>query len=104
MGIAPDVIEHLLRPGERRLGVNNPVALFRESQMPGERRSVLQRFQRAEEPEFAGIERFLERFQKQPPEQRGQNPDGQKEVRPAGTQRSPSGEGPPPGTTQCRCG
>ena len=84
MGIAAHVIEHLLGSGERSFGIDNPIALFQVCQMPGERRPLLQRFQRAEELKFAGIECFLERLQKQPPEQRRQNPDGQKEVRPAG--------------------
>ena len=52
--------------------------------MPRERRPLLERFQGAEELKFAGIECFLEGLQKEPAEQRGQNPDRQEKVRPAG--------------------
>jgi hypothetical protein len=52
--------------------------------MPGECRPLLQRFEHAEELQFAGIECFFEGLQEEPAEQRRQDPNGQEEVRPAG--------------------
>jgi hypothetical protein len=68
VGITAHVIEHLLGSGERSFGVDDPVALFQGRQIPGECGPVLQRLQRAEELEFACMERFRERFQEESPE------------------------------------
>ncbi len=84
VGIAAHVIEHLLRSGERGFGIDDPIAVFQAFHMSAERRPLLQRFERAEELKFVGIECSLDGLQKEPAEQRGQDPDRQEEVRSAG--------------------
>lgn len=49
VGIAADVMEHLLGPGKRRLGVNHPFALGERSQIGAEGVGIAQFFQRPEE-------------------------------------------------------
>ena len=84
VGIAAHIVEDLLRPGEWALGVDHPLGSFRAGQMLDKRAAFTKRFQCAEKLQSAGIERFLQGFQKQASEQPGQNPDWQAEVRPAG--------------------
>ena len=75
MGIAAHVVEHLLRPGERSFGVDDPFALFQSSQMPGECRPLPEWFQCAEELKFAGIECFLQPIRGRVAETNGTEPE-----------------------------
>jgi hypothetical protein len=84
MGIAADIVENLLRPGERALGIDHPLGSFRPGQMPDKREAFTKWLQCAEKLQSAGIERVLQGFEKQASEQTGQNPDWQEEVRSAG--------------------
>jgi hypothetical protein len=68
MGISANVVEHLLRSGERAFHVNHPLGSFRSGQMPSKRATLTKRFQCSEELQFAGIECFLQGFQKEAPE------------------------------------
>src|SRR6202140_4616437 len=54
MGIAAQVLQHVLRSAKGSLGVNPPVLLFQRSQITGEGWRVAQRFEIAEELELAG--------------------------------------------------
>ena len=70
-----------------------------------EARGFSEVYQVAEESQGAGVEGVLQAFDEKAAEELCERLDGEKEVRgrPA-TQRVPSGERPPPGTTQCTCG
>ena len=90
----------------RRRGASSGRDPFRPScwkQVAHESRVVVERLQGIEEGQFAGQERLLQVLQKQPAEEARQHPDRKKPGRQA-THRSPPGDRPPPGMTQCRWG
>jgi hypothetical protein len=64
VSVAADVIEHLLRAGKRRLGIDDPFCFSQRFQVTGKVGGISKTLQRGEESEFAGIERALEMFQK----------------------------------------
>lgn len=84
MSIPAHVVEHLLRSGERALGIDDPLGSFRWSKMLGKGGAIAQRFQGAEELQSASIECLLRGLQEEAPEQAGQNLEGQEEIRTAG--------------------
>ena len=59
MGVAADIIEYLLRTGERRLGVDTPFQFFCGLQVARKLLRVVKSFQRGREPKLAGVEGFL---------------------------------------------
>ena len=76
VGVAADVVHHLLGPGEGCLGVDDPFHIAHGIEMPAENLRVSKGFEGGEELEFAGIESLLQISQEQSAEQAGQNPYG----------------------------
>ena len=58
--VAAEVVHHLLRSGERRLGVDDPFGVAHCIEMPAENPWLLQALQGRAEPELAGVERLLQ--------------------------------------------
>ncbi len=84
VGVAADVVHHLLRTGEGRLGVDDPFHIAYGIEMPAETLRVSNSLEGREKLEFAGIESLLQISQEQSAEQAGQHPYGQKETGAAG--------------------
>ena len=80
VGVARQVGEHGLRPGEGALGVDEPAHPLQRGQERGERIGVGEVGMRAEEVELAGFVRGSELLQHQAPEQLGEHQHGQEEV------------------------
>jgi len=69
VGVAADIVHHLLRPGERWLGVDDPFHVSRQIEMTVESLRILERLKRSEEPQLAGVEGLLQILQEQSAEQ-----------------------------------
>jgi hypothetical protein len=59
VGVTADVIEHLLRAGEGRFRVDDPLGLSRRLQMIGKAVRIRQRLERCREPELAVLKRLV---------------------------------------------
>ena len=103
MGIAAQVIEYLFGSSERSFGIDHPLALFHGSQIRVNAirscsgSSVPKNFSLPESKAFLSDRETAAGTEKIAPGRAGRT--GWK-----ATQRLPSSEIPPPGTTQCRCG
>ena len=86
VGVAADILHHLLGPGEGRLGVDDPFHMAHGIEMQVENRRVSKGLEGREELEFAGIESLLQISQEQLAEQAGQHPYRQEET---GAARNP---------------
>ena len=84
VGVAGEIGEHRLGPGEGPLGVDDPLDLAQRRQIRGEGMALGERRVIAEEVEAAGIVRGRELLQEQPAEQPREHAHGQEEARPAG--------------------
>src|SRR5690348_3012014 len=84
MGIAPNIIQNLLRPGERPLGKDHPVGGMGWRPIAPERCRLLQVAVSREEVQFTGAEGLLQMVQEQAAEHLRQHPDRQEEVWPRG--------------------
>lgn len=104
VGVAPDVVEHLLRARKGPLRVDHPVGLPRRLEMRGKARRGRQGVQGSGEVQPARVERVLEIAEEQPAEEAREHPDGEKERRAASDPAGAIEGEPPPGTTQWRCG
>ena len=104
MGVAGEIGEHRLGPGEGRLGIDEPVLLPQRREMGGEGPPIAQAVEIAEERQPARRVGVGEAGQEEPAEQAREHPHRQQEAGPAGTQRVPSSEIPPPGTIMWMCG
>ena len=80
VGVAADVVHHLLGAGEGRLGVDDPFHIAHGIEMPAENLRVSKGLEGREELEFAGIESLLQISQEQSAERAGQHPYGQEET------------------------
>ena len=58
--VTAEVVHHLLRSGERCLGVDDPFGVTHRIEMPAENRWLSQALQGGEKPEFAGVESLLQ--------------------------------------------
>src|SRR5207245_1422154 len=94
MGIAGEIIEHLLGSAERSLGIDDPANGAQLPQGDSEHFSRGQARQTAEKPELARIERRLEAGQEKPAIEPRQYLHRQKEPRPAANPAGPIGRGP----------
>lgn len=74
VGVAADVVHHLLGAGEGRLGVDDPFHIAHGIDMPAENLRVTKGLEGREELEFAGIESLLQISQEQSAEPAGQHP------------------------------
>ena len=104
MRVARQVREHRLRPGERPLGIDDPlvVAQWREPGLEG--LGLGQRHMLAEELQLACLMHPLQFFEEPPPEQPREHPHRRKNPGRQAIQLLPSGARPPPGTIPCTCG
>jgi len=59
MGIAPQIVEDLLRPAEGTFGVNDPVDFAERLQIASESGGFDEPRELPEEPKLAGVERSL---------------------------------------------
>jgi len=84
--VAADVVHHLLRSGEGRLGVDDPFHVAHRIEMPAENLRISKGLEGREKPEFASIESLLQIRQEQSAEQAGKHPYGQEET---GAARNP---------------
>ena len=105
MGIAADIVEHLFGSGEGRVWHRRPTSIFRWAPDSGQTRGDPGDRSRAEKnwslPESKALWR---RSRNRRRNRRDKTRTGKKNRGLQETQRVPSGESPPPGTTQCRCG
>lgn len=89
VGVAADIVDYLLWPGERWLGVDDPFHVSHRVEITGESLGILECLKRREEPQLTGVEGLLQISQEQSAEQSGEHPYGQEETGSAGD---------PPGT------
>ena len=82
MGIAADVIQHLLWPSKRWFGIDVPFRPLQRSDIGAKLVRVAQFFDRAEEPELAGVEGLFQILQKQSTEQTREDAHGEKSPMP----------------------
>ena len=82
MGIAPEIMQHLLRAAERTLGIDIPFDLAQRPEMPGERSRLHQADEIAEEHELP-LSMRLQTLQEQPAKQSREDANRQEEVGPA---------------------
>jgi hypothetical protein len=94
MGIAGEMIEHLLGSAERSLGIDDPGSGAQLPQAGSEQSSRGQACQSAEKPELVCIERRLEAGQEKPAIEPRQHLHRQKEPRPAADPAGPIDRGP----------
>ena len=71
--ISPDIVEHLSRSGERRLGVDDPVDLGQSFQPGGEGGGVGQSCERPREAKFVGSEGGVKLLEEQVAELAGKH-------------------------------
>ena len=69
MRVAPQILQHLLRPAEGALGIDAPFDIAQRVKMPDEGRRFNEAGEIAEELELSFVERHLQAFQKQTPMQ-----------------------------------
>ena len=101
MGVMAEIGEDLIGAAKGRLGVDDPFELAQLGEMLLEGSRVGQAGEVAVEAEVARIECCLELLQEQPPEERRESTStGRKKPGRQATQRVPSNDNPPPGTTQ----
>ncbi len=84
MGIAADIVQHLLGPGEGAFGVHHPFRLAGRSEMAQQCLPLPQGFQRGKELQLSGVKGFEEIVEEKPAKQTRQDADGQKESGTAG--------------------
>src|SRR5271167_541011 len=84
VGVAADIVHHLLWPGERWLGVDDPFHVAHQVEMTGESLRILECLKRSEKLQLAGVEGLLQILQEQSPEQPREHPYGQEKVGAAG--------------------
>src|SRR5712692_5758806 len=104
MGVTGEIAQHLLRPCERSLAVDDPLDAPQRGDEALERSLVGKPGMGVEELQLASVVRMHEHRQHLAPEQARQQVDMHEEV---GARRDPSraaSESPPPGTIMCTCG
>src|SRR5580658_5352454 len=80
MRVAAEILQHVLRSAKGGLGVDHPSFLFPWGQIAGKSPRVAQRFQIAEELEFAGGVSLFQTLQEETAEQAAENLDRKKEA------------------------
>ena len=63
MGIAPEIVEHLAIPGERGLGIDDPVLLAQRREIIEEGLALTQWLELTEELHLAPVKELLELFE-----------------------------------------
>ena len=101
MGVAAEIGQDLCGSAEGPLGVNNPVDASHGVEVSREGAELGQRSEIAEEAQGAGVEGGRQTFEKKSSERAGTSGlTARKKFGRLAIQRAPSGERPPPGTTQ----
>jgi len=72
VGVAADILHHLLWPGERWLGVDDPIHIAHQIEMIGESLWILECLKRREELQLASVEGLLQILQERSAEQPGE--------------------------------
>jgi len=105
MGVAAEIGQRLSRAAERRFGIDHPFGLAQRFQVGGEGFWLPQMCQLAE-PLPTGLDRkaSFRAWRNKRRNRRESTRTGRKNPGLQAIQRCRSGERPPPGTTQCRCG
>src|SRR5216683_1200238 len=88
VGVAADIVHHLLWPSERWLGVDDPFHVSHQIEMTGESLRILELLKRREELQLAGVEGLLQTLQEQSAEQPGEHLYRQEKVGAAGNPAS----------------
>jgi len=84
MGVAAEILEHLLGAAKRWLGVNHPLDISYGCQISGKGSGNAKRFERAKEVQAPGVKGVLQLRQKQPAKQPREHAYRQEETRTAG--------------------
>ena len=87
MGVAAHVVEDLVRPGEGRLGVDDPLGLPDRAQMIRQNLWVGKTPELPAELQLSGVDRLGARGEQEPAEQSREHADREEE---AGTARDPA--------------
>src|SRR5260370_4280087 len=95
MGVTGEIAQHLLRPCERSLAVDDPLNAPQRGDEALERSLVCKPGMGVEELQLASVVRMHEHRQHLAPEKARQQVD---------MHQVPSSESPPPGTIMCTCG
>jgi len=103
MGVAAQVLEHLLGAGEGAFSVHDPVRLAKLAEPLREGRGVGEGGGGSGEDELTGVKGAPEGVEVFAPEDLAEGADGGEKAGGAGIQCEPSGARAPPVTTQCRC-
>src|SRR5262245_37699851 len=99
--VAAEIGEHLRGTAKGTLGVDHPVDAAPRGQTPSEDRRLQQVEEGAEETELVGLEGSSQTLEGNSLLNRAESTrTGRKKQGRAATHRVPSGDGPPPGTTQ----
>src|SRR5665811_1813311 len=83
VGVASQILEHVLRSAKGGLGINHPFAFAEWSQVTGEGWRVAERFEVAEELELTSGIGFVQSLQHEPPESTAEDLDRQQKSRAA---------------------
>jgi len=100
MGVAAEIGQDLCGSAEGPLGVNNPVDALHGFDATSESVGFGKRSKIAEEAQGAGVEGRDQAFEKSPRKSRDSGLTARKKFGRLAIQRVPSGDRPPPGTTQ----
>src|SRR5271168_3758117 len=84
MRVTAEVFNRLLRAAEWRFRVNHPFAVFLRTQQCRKGEGVLERLDGTGKPELSLVESVFQFFEKEPPEQAGEDGHRQEESRHAG--------------------
>ena len=105
VGVARQIGQHRRGPGKRALGIDHPLALRAAARASGRRRAR-RPARRARRRTAAGPLRcaWSSSSRKRRRNSRESTRTGRKKPGLQATQRSPSGDSPPPGTMPCTCG
>ena len=102
MGVATEIGQHLFGPAERRLRIDHPFDAPQVAEATSEAGRFGEVGEIAAEAELAGVEGGASRNSRRNSRERTRT--GRKKPGRQAIQRAPSGDGPPPGTTQWICG
>src|SRR5258706_12454042 len=94
--VAADIVHHLLWPGERWLGVDDPFHISHWIEITGESLWILQCLKQSEELQLTTVECLLQIPQEQSAESRESTFTGKKKLERQEIHRAPSSEIPPP--------
>ncbi len=104
MGVAADIIQHLFGAGEGTLGIDNPLCLFQRLKVTDKCAPILRLSKAVKNRSLPESKAFWSCSRNRRRNSSDNTRTCRKKPGLQGIQRAPSGEMPPPGTTQCKCG